>query len=157
MLHRKSPPSRRESAAAARDTALKLLARREHSVLELHHKLMRRGFDRAVIDVVLQQLVAEDWVNDSRYAELYAHSRADKAYGPLRIRRELCERGVSEEIITTILNSFDDFWMPRLAALHRKRFAGVLPGDAAGQARQLRFLRQRGYTLEQINSLLRSL
>ena len=125
--------------------------------MELHHKLQQRGFDRAVVATVLQQLVAEDWINDSRYAEIYAHSRADKGYGPLRIRRELCERGVSEEIVTTILNHFDDFWMPKLAALHRKRFAGVLPGDAARQAGQLRFLRQRGFTLEQINRLFRSL
>jgi len=157
MLYRKSSPSHRELFAEVHDAALRLLARREHSVFELHHKLRQRGFAPAVIDAVLQQLVAEDWLNDSRYAEVYVHSRADKGYGPLHIQRELCERGVSEEIITAALNPLEDFWMPRLAALYRKRFAGVRPRDAAGQAGQLRFLRQRGFTLEQINSLFRSL
>jgi regulatory protein len=157
MLNRKSSPSHCEPLAEAHNAALRLLARREHSVFELHHKLRHRGFAPAVIDAVFQQLVAEDWLNDNRYAEVYAHSRADKGYGPLRIQRELGERGVSEEIITAALNPLEDFWMPRLAALYRKRFAGVRPRDAAGQAGQVRFLRQRGFTLEQINGLFRSL
>ncbi len=160
MLTRKrknSPLTCPESATAARTTALRLLARREHTALELRHKLLLRGFAPAGVDVALQQLSAADLLSDSRFAEVYAHSRADKGYGPLRIRQELSERGVADDSVAAVLASLEDCWMPKLNALHRKRFAGILPQDAAHQAGQVRFLRHRGFTLDQIKTLFRSL
>jgi len=140
-----------------REFALRLLARREHSVLELHYKLVRRGFEATQITSVLEQLVTEELLNDARYAEMYAYSRVDKGYGPLRIERELRERGVSEEIVSATLKHLNGVWMEKLTALHRKRFVAVSSDHIAEQARQIRFLRQRGFTLEQIRCLLRSL
>jgi regulatory protein len=142
---------------SVREFALRLLARREHSVLELHHKLVRRGFTATQIIPVLKQLVTEELLSDARYAEVYAHQRVDKGYGPLRIESELRERGVAEEIVSATLEHFHEVWMEKLAALHRKRFAAVSSDHSAEQVRQIRFLRQRGFTLEQIRCLLRSL
>ena len=109
----------------ARDTALNLLARREHSALELQHKLSQRGFDRDIITPVLEYLSEQDWQSDYRFAEVYSHSRADKGYGPLRIRSELRERGVSDETVSEMLAQLEDFWIPRLTQLQRKRFGGT--------------------------------
>jgi len=156
LRHKSARPDRSASTPAdIRRTAIQLLARREHTVLELQHKLAQRGFAAPDINRVLDELISEDLINEERYAEVYAHSRADKGYGPLRISRELRERGVSEDIVTAVLSSFDEFWMPKLAALQRKRFGAELPRDIAGQAQQTRFLRYRGFTLEQIKTLLR--
>ena len=157
MWKRKAASKPPEPLADARETGVRLLARREHAVLELRHKLQQRGFAPAVIDTVLQQLIAEGLLSDQRYAEIYALSRVDKGYGPWRIRRELSEHGVSEEIITMVLKNFDHEWMAKLAALHRKRFAALPPDHSAEPATQIRFLRQRGFTLEQINHLFQSL
>jgi regulatory protein len=157
MWKRPSSPKHPEPLTEVRESAIRLLARREHAVLELRHKLQQRGFAPAVIETVLQQLIAEDLISDSRYAEIYALSRIDKGYGPWRIRRELSEHGVSEDIITAVLTNFDNDWMAKLAALHRKRFAALPPDHSAEQAAQIRFLRQRGFTLEQINTLFQSL
>jgi regulatory protein len=157
MWKRKAASKPPEPLADARETGVRLLARREHAVLELRHKLQQRGFAPAIIDTVLQQLIAEGLLSDHRYAEIYALSRVDKGYGPWRIRRELSEHGVSEEIITAVLKNFDNDWMAKLAALHRKRFAALALDHSAEQAAQIRFLRQRGFTLEQINHLFQSL
>lgn len=143
--------------AKARTVALALLARREHSPFELHHKLIHRGFTPAVIEPVLDQLVAEGLIDESRYAEVYAHSRADKGYGPLRIHRELRERGIAEEIIFSTLSKLDDFWMSKLANVYRKRWATTKPRDGIDEAKRIRFLRYRGYSVEQIKGLLASL
>ncbi|NJN46579.1 MAG: regulatory protein RecX [Candidatus Competibacteraceae bacterium] len=155
LHHKSARPERSSTPAEIRRTAIQLLTRREHTVLELQHKLAQRGFAAPDIDNVLAELISEDLINEERFAEVYAHSRADKGYGPLRISRELRERGVSEDIVTAVLSGFDDFWMPKLAALQRKRFGAELPRDIAGQAQQARFLRYRGFTLEQIKTVLR--
>ena len=144
-----------EIRSRVRHTALNLLARREHTILELQHKLNRRGFSADIVDTVLDELVAENLLNETRYAEVYSHSRADKGYGPLRIQRELRERGVDDEIIAELLSHLDDIWMKKLTQIQRKRFGEPLPKSLVEQARQTRFLRHRGFTLDQIKQLFR--
>lgn len=157
MWKRKTASKLPEPLVDARETGIRLLARREHAALELRRKLQQRGFAPAVIETVLQELIKEGLLSDQRYAEIYALSRIDKGYGPWRIRRELSEHGVSEEIIVEVLKNFENDWMAKLGALHRKRFAALPPDHSAEQAAQIRFLRQRGFTLEQINRLFQSL
>ena len=140
--------------AEVRRAALNLLARREHSLLEMHHKLSHRGYAPTLIAAALEGLVADDLLNEHRYAELYAHSRVDKGYGPLRIDRELRERGISGEIIAVILNDLKDYWMAKLVELRRKRFGAVIPKSTTDLAQQIRFLRYRGFTSEQITRVL---
>ena len=147
-----------ENAAAADPAvvcakAMDLLARREHSRLELRQKLIQRGYPPAQIDPVLDRLAEERLLDEGRYAELYASTRADKGYGPLRIARELRERGVPDEQVTASLAALETFWLPKLRELHRKRFKSRIPADAAERMRQIRVLRQHGFTLDQIKCL----
>jgi regulatory protein len=139
--------------AVIRAKAMELLARREHARLELWQKLLQRGFPAECINPVLDQLAEDGLLNESRYAELYACNRADKGYGPLRVARELRERGVPQELVDRALAELEDDWASKLQELHRKRFKSLIPVDVAGQMRQTRVLRQHGFTLEQIKQL----
>ena len=136
-----------------RAKAIELLARREHSRLELRQKLAQRSFPAELIDPVLNELVQDGLLNERRYAELYASNRADKGYGPLRIASELRERGVAQEWVDLALAELENDWLPKLREFHRKRFKSLLPADAAGRLQQTRFFRQHGFTLEQIRRL----
>ncbi len=134
-----------ESAGAAdpvviRVKGLELLARREHSRLELRQKLIQRGYPAEAVATALDQLVAERLLDESRYAEIYASSRVDKGYGPLRIASELRQRGIPDELTDAAIAALDEFWLPKLRELHRKRFKSQV-------------LRQRGFTLDQIKVL----
>lgn len=139
--------------AIIRTKALELLARREHSRLELRQKLIQRGYPSERIEPVLEQLAEERLLDENRYAELYACARADKGYGPLRIARELRERGVPDALVAATLAMLEDDWLAKLRELHRKRFKSLIPTDAAGRMQQTRVLRQHGFTLDQIKHL----
>ncbi|TNE98663.1 MAG: regulatory protein RecX, partial [Gammaproteobacteria bacterium] len=54
----------------ARSTALRLLARREHSRLELSLKLRQRKLPSSVIDAVLDDFEHEGWLDDQRFADV---------------------------------------------------------------------------------------
>ena len=148
-----------EEAAGAADSALirakaiELLARREHSWLELRQKLVQRGFSSSSIELVLDQLMEDRLLHEGRYAELYVCSRADRGYGPLRIAGELRERGIAEDTVVATLAALEELWLPKLRELHRKRFNALIPADTAGRLQQNRILRQRGFTLDQIKHL----
>ncbi|MCU0807520.1 MAG: recombination regulator RecX [Candidatus Contendobacter sp.] len=143
--------------AAVRAKALELLARREHSRLELRQKLLQRGYPSALIEPALEQLIEERLLDEGRYAEIYACGRADKGYGPLRIARELRERGVLEDQVAATLATLENDWPAKLRELHRKRFKSHAPADAAGRLQQTRVLRQHGFTLDQIKQLFETI
>ncbi len=150
---RNSEAARAADPALIRARAIDLLARREHSRLELRQKLAQRGFPAEHLDPVLDQLVAEGLLDEGRYAEMYACSRADKGYGPLRIASELRERGIAKERVDQALAGLEDDWVVKLRQLHRKRFNSLIPDNAAGRMQQTRVLRQHGFTLEQVRCL----
>ena len=140
-------------AAIIRAKAIELLARREHSRLELRQKLAQRGFPAEHLEPVLNRLVEDGLLNERRYAEMYACSRADKGYGPLRIASELRERGIPQEQVDLALAALENDWLPKLWELHRKRFKSLVPADVAGRMQQTRVFHQHGFTLEQIKHL----
>ncbi len=137
---------------AARAAALNLLAHREHSRAELRRKLMTRGCAETVAEAVLNSLEDAGYLSDARYAEIYVRVRAEKGYGPLRIRAELRERGVDKALIEDCLAPHNAAWPAHLARVHAKRFKRT--EDFAERVRQARFFQTRGFTLEQIRAVL---
>jgi len=134
---------------------MNLLARREHSTQELRDKLLARGFEDDEITPALQTLSREGLLSDERFTESFIHSRMERGSGPVKIRAELRQRGVAEEIITDWLDERDRVWLERAEAVRRKKFGSALPGDYQEKARQARFLQYRGFSAEQTRRVLR--
>ncbi len=131
-----------------------LLARREHGRVELTRKLRQRGACPDMIDIALDRLTEEGLLSESRYLESYINYRAGSGYGPLRIREELGQRGLSRGDIEEALRESGFNWQEQLEDTWRRKFAGKLPEDAKDRARQGRFLSYRGYTMDMIGRVL---
>ncbi|HFD80584.1 MAG TPA: regulatory protein RecX [Gammaproteobacteria bacterium] len=130
-----------------------MLARREHSTLELRRKLQARSIDAGLIDEVLAQLADEGLLSEQRFTEAYVRGRCERGYGPLRIRAELRERGIGDGLIEVYLSPWSECWPESAEAQRRKRFGEALPQDFRERARQTRFLQQRGFSGEHIRAL----
>jgi SOS response regulatory protein OraA/RecX len=63
---------------------------------ELARKLRARGYAADAIDAVLDQLERDDLLSESRLVEHYVAERLHKGFGPVRIRFELREKGLSD-------------------------------------------------------------
>ena len=143
------------SFSSIREVAVRLLARREHSVAELRRKLESRGFGGEAIERVLSQLREVRLLSDERFVEAYVHSRYERGFGPLRIQKELRERGVSAELISRGVEPEAEGWTVLMGCVRQKRFGPALPADYPEQARQARFLQSRGFAAEQIHRLFK--
>lgn len=86
--------------------------------------------------------------------EDFIHFRRARGYGPLRIRAELLERGIAQNLIEHHLKITDNAWLEGVRKAWQKRFKNRLPHDFKSRAQQMRFLHYRGFTPEQINQLL---
>ena len=131
--------------------AVNLLARREHSQVELRKKLCKAKFEIDEIDVVIQKLAKIDLQSDLRFAENYLHYRSQRGFGSQKIKFELNERGVDKQTINAVFEQEDIDWFFLAVLARNKRFGQKAPDDLKDRAKQQRFLQYRGFTHEQIN------
>lgn len=134
-------------------SAIRLLSRREHSSKELTQKLLGRDFDSHTIESVLALLRDENLQSDDRFAESYVRSKIQKGIGPVRLRREMREHEIDDEMINRHLSGYE--WRQLAAEVRLKRFGSTPPQNFEERAKQMRFLQYRGFSTEQINGAMK--
>ena len=138
---------------AQRAFALRLLARREQSRLELIQRLIKRGCDIDMAEALLDELAEAGWQSDQRFAEHYFQVRMNAGFGPLRIRAELQQRGIARATIDALNDDPVNDWQARLEQLYHKKYHDSAPDTQQERAKRSRFLSQRGFSPEQIRRL----
>jgi regulatory protein len=77
-------------------TALRRLARRDHSEAELRRALVEQGHGPDEVEAAVARLRSARYLDDAGFAERYARSRlAHHGHGRARIRQGLRQRGVA--------------------------------------------------------------
>jgi regulatory protein len=142
--------SKARSTLSPHNKAMDLLARREHSQLELRAKLAAREYSPEEIEATVTALVADGILSDERFAEAYITARMRTGQGPVRIRGELKKRGVDAEIIGMHLDDAGLEWHSLARQVRSKKFGEGMPVEFKEKAKQMRFLEYRGFTSEQI-------
>jgi regulatory protein len=131
--------------------AMKLLARRDHSVYELQQKLKPYYPDNEVNDTV-EHCLQKNWLNDARFAESYIRSRSSAGYGALRIALELQQKGVSKETIRcAFIEESVDWKSILLRHLSRRQ---PLSDDPIELYKLQTMLQRKGFSLELIQGCL---
>jgi len=141
------------SGVSLRARALRLLAQREHSRLELSRKLGPHAESEAQLSSLLDGLETEGLLSAERFARSLIHRRAGR-FGLRRIEQELGTHRLEPEVASPLLEEVASAERDQALNVWRRRF-GVLPGTPEERARQLRFLGQRGFTGETIAWVLR--
>src|SRR5689334_14470071 len=126
---------------SARDRALGLLSRREHSTRELKQKLAQRGYDAADRDDAVESLTRSDYQSDERFAEVLIRRRAEAGYGPRYIEAELRSHGIASAAHREAFDAHD--WPAIARALVRKRYDLE---ERAAQLKAAQFLARRGFS-----------
>lgn len=102
------------------------------------------------VDEVLDWLAAQRHQSDERFAESRVHARAGRL-GQARIRQELSRHGV--ELDADTVRQLRDTEFERAREVWRKRFPEPAT-DAAGRAKQVRFLAARGFAAEVVRRVV---
>lgn len=135
--------------------ALRLLADREHSRQELRRKLKARATQPGQLEQLLDTLAEKGAQSDRRYTQEFIASRRRRGFGPVRIRMELTERGVSKALVDDCLDPDDALWDQILLETEKSKFGGKPPDGFSEWAKRARFLEYRGFAPAHIRRLLR--
>jgi regulatory protein len=144
--------------------ALRLLAQREHSRVELERKLRRKLMQSeappeeddatAQIRGALDDLTARGLLSDDRAAESVLASQG-RRYGSRRLKQSLLAKGLAPALVASTVRQARATDDARAAEIWHRRFGPDAPGDAAARARQMRFLAGRGFDGETIQRVLK--
>lgn len=135
---------------------LRLLARREHSRRELFDKLALRGFDRDEVELVVDELIEQNWQNDERYAECFVRDRIAKGYGPVRIAYELQQRGIGNADLDAQAEE-QGGWLNLALDTYLRKYDEEKSLTPNEWAKRNRFLQQRGFGGETIKQVFAEL
>ena len=121
----------------------------------------KEPFPDSVIDSIIEQLVKERYVDDSRFAEAYVRDKARfSKWGKVKISYNLRVLGVPDDIVRSALeNNSACFAAEFLEDLLRKRWDMLPESDSLERKRSkiLRFALGRGFGYDQIIPIIKML
>ena len=134
---------------AIRLKIMDFLSRREHSSREILNKMSNRVESKEMLLESIKELIEDGLLSDERFAESYFQSRKNRGYGPLRIRNELKQKGVGDQIFFTLSNEVN--WHKYALEALRKKINGDLPTETKDVLKLKRFLNYRGFDFQDID------
>jgi regulatory protein len=143
------------------NSALRILARRDHSVTELAQKLTRRGYGQDIVQRVVAECRRLNYLDDERAARQVIDRMKLKGMGARRIRGELHRRGLKNEQVEALLGErvteAEEQAMARRLFLKKwKTFATELDLNKK-KLRLQRFLSYRGFSDSMIHEMLKEI
>jgi regulatory protein len=145
----------------ALNSALRILARRDHSVVELERKLTLRGYDEDVVRRALAECRRLNYLDDARAAQQVIDRMKRKGMGTRRIRGELQRCGLegepAESLLRECVTAAEEQAMARRLSLKKWKMFDSEPDSHKKKLRLQRFLRCRGFSDSVILEMLKEL
>jgi regulatory protein len=138
---------------------LHLLGRRELSVKQLRDRLLERDHAREDVDRAIELLLENRALDDARVAAAYVRTALKvKGRGRLRIRRELQEIGIDQDIAAAALaEAFGDVDERAMVnAAIRKKLRGKPIETPSDYARVFQYLMRQGFSPSTVTAALRA-
>ncbi|MEI7626389.1 MAG: RecX family transcriptional regulator [Actinomycetota bacterium] len=129
--------------------AFRFIAKRERTASQVSERLQRDGIETPIINEVVEQMLADGYIDDERFAQLFAEDRRRlDGWGSERIVARLREAGVSEEIIESQVGSRGHQQEVDDAVRVLEERLPAKPSDPKERERALGILARRGYSLD---------
>lgn len=128
--------------------AAALCARSEQSSGDIREKLLKWGLVGNDVAMVLQQLVEQGFIDDSRFARAFVKDRfAFNGWGRIKIAHQLRLKGIPADVIDEAMTAIDeDAYRDRLLELLRAKWRAVKDREPrAAWAAMMRFAASRGF------------
>ena len=147
--------------------ARKYCAYSERSRVEVARKLKEYGVMEGDIDMILEKLVKEGFLNEKRFASAFAGGKFRmKKWGRNRIKIEMERKGLSSELISNglselpekeYLDTIDGLLNKKWKMLQRRGTGNISKPTLADKQKLIRFVLQKGYEHDMVMNRMRKL
>jgi regulatory protein len=124
-------------------------ARSEYCPADVRDKLLRQGFTPSDADSIVDRLIDEHFIDESRYIRAFIHDKYTyELWGRIKIRFALRAKRLPDELIESALDEAidEELYTEHLATLIGRKLRSLpQPLTPADRAKVYRFAAQRGY------------
>ena len=148
ITERKPRERKPKTAQQALQSLMRLCARSEKSSGDALRLMSQWQVPQAERGVVLDKLLKDRFIDDSRYAEAYVREKSRlSGWGARKIAMQLRQKGVSQDVIAEALKQLDsDIELPRLVEkLRRKARTTKYSSDYELRGKLLRYALSLGF------------
>jgi regulatory protein len=137
----------------AKASIMRYCAYQERSQEEVKEKLEKMGLIPLAVDMIMVELIENNYVNELRFAESFARGKfRQKGWGKIKIREKLRQRKVSPQCIDLALTHIDDeeytIQLQQLAEWKWRKVSA--PNDLIRKQKVMTFLYGRGFEYDLI-------
>ncbi len=133
-----------------RNRALYWLGQREFSVKDFRTKLERVCEDTEMIENLLEDFIARDWLNEQRYMTSFVRQKISAGLGQYRIKQELNQHGIKQDQSELYFEELEFDWFEQALATYRKKYGVGDCQDFKEKAKRFRYMQYRGFSPDQI-------
>lgn len=136
-----------------------LCAKSEQCSHDIREKLFRTGLPGGAIDEVMNYLVEERFIDDSRYAKAYASDKARFAgWGPVKIQQYLSLKRIPRDYIAEAIDNIpEDTFMEATVRAASAKARGLDLADFKDRQKLLRHLLSKGFRMEMAKRAIASI
>lgn len=136
------------------EKALKLISTRYKTQKEIYVYLQEKGYLPAVIFYVIDKLNEYKFLDDERYAESYISHKINKD-GVLKIKQELLNKGVKEDIIDKVLENQNN--QSDVIISLANKYMKNKDNTKENYVKLIRYLQGKGFVYEEIKNSLKDI
>lgn len=130
-------------------------AYQERSEAEVRKKMGTLAVPVAMVDEIVKELKACDFLNETRFAETYVRSKLKEKWGKLKIRQGLYQKGIAAEVIQEQMDLIDDDQYMDVVRDTIEKWKRLNSKDADNRPKLIRHMLSKGFAMDDFMSLLK--
>lgn len=148
-----------EEARKVINSALNFLSYRQRSEREIAQKLKEKGYEEVYIQRAISYCKEQGFIDDEVFAISFIKDKQNlNNLGQYRIKRELMQKGISENIIEAVLIEDINLEYERALEIATKKYLSYKDDDRNKIYRKLGgFLQRKGYSFDIVSKILKEL
>ncbi len=131
-------------------------AGQERCEQDVRKKLAPFALPSLQLEDIIGRLKASDFLNETRYAELFVRSKLKDQWGKLKIRQALLSKRIAPEAIDGIMDSIDPGQYRQVLDDTMAKWLRLHPEDPVnGRAKLIRAMLTKGFAIDEVMSAIR--
>jgi Uncharacterized protein conserved in bacteria len=137
--------------------ALALISKRSYSAKMLETKLLDKGYEPENAKRAVKRLQELNYIDDVKYAKMFAEYLANRAKGEFAIKAELEKAGIAKELAKEVLENIksEEEAYEQIIKIMKSKFKKFDPKDKNETRRAAAFFLRRGFSSEDVAKAFR--
>ena len=136
----------------------RICARKEYAPFDIRQKLMRLNLTDDVVELLLERLIKERYIDERRYTESYIREKLHfNKWGKRKIELHLAQKRISPDVVRDVFTQFSESQLSEslLSLLEKKRKSVTGRSEYERNGKLIRYALGRGFSMQEISRCLK--